>query len=213
MKTDERYASDDDLDIIRSDQIATLFAWAHGLDDAARHELEGYIEEAIARQFVHTVDDDAVVARRRSQQSFYDQVFSLCESPIERLFLCALELEFHLKASQTPCPALIGPSPDYDFVVQPQYELSTFRVDVAVRRLIGQNDPRAVPVLVVELDGHEFHERTKEQAQRDKSRDRQLQALGWKVLRFTGTEVYRDPRACALEVVRVLESSKAKESA
>lgn len=48
----------------------------------------------------------------------------------------------------------------------------------------------------VELDGHDFHERTKEQAERDRSRDRALTAAGWVCLRFTGREVYRDPGAC-----------------
>lgn len=44
----------------------------------------------------------------------------------------------------------------------------------------------------VELDGHDFHERTKEQARRDKSKDRLLQANGWIVFRYTGSEMYED---------------------
>lgn len=58
--------------------------------------------------------------------------------------------------------------------------------------------------LAIELDGHDFHERTKEQAQRDKSRDRILQELGWKAIRFTGSEVYADPIACVREAERIL---------
>ncbi|KAA0117930.1 DUF559 domain-containing protein [Methylobacterium sp. P1-11] len=54
---------------------------------------------------------------------------------------------------------------------------------------------------VVECDGHEFHERTKEQAQRDRSRDRRLQEAGYRVFRFTGSEIYRDPLGCAREVM------------
>jgi very-short-patch-repair endonuclease len=55
--------------------------------------------------------------------------------------------------------------------------------------------------IVVECDGHDFHERTKEQAARDRSRDRRLQAAGHHVLRFTGSEIYRDPMKCAEEVL------------
>lgn len=55
---------------------------------------------------------------------------------------------------------------------------------------------------VVECDGHEFHERTKEQAERDRSRDRRLQAEGYRVFRFTGRELYRDPGMMAEEVVQ-----------
>ena len=57
-----------------------------------------------------------------------------------------------------------------------------------------------LPPLVVECDGHEFHERTKEQAQRDKSRDREIMAAGFRTLRFTGSEIYRNAEKCALEV-------------
>jgi len=58
--------------------------------------------------------------------------------------------------------------------------------------------------VVVELDGHDFHERTPEQAQSDKSRDRELQAKGWHVLRFTGREVLRRPEECLEEVSGLL---------
>ena len=47
--------------------------------------------------------------------------------------------------------------------------------------------------IAVELDGHDFHEKTKEQAQRDKEKDRWLQSQGWIVARFTGSEVWNDP--------------------
>jgi hypothetical protein len=47
--------------------------------------------------------------------------------------------------------------------------------------------------LVVELDGHDFHERTKEQASRDKRRDRDLSAIGVPVIRFSGSDIYKDP--------------------
>jgi very-short-patch-repair endonuclease len=45
---------------------------------------------------------------------------------------------------------------------------------------------------LVECDGHDFHERTKEQAERDRSRDRRVQEMGWRMFRFTGSELYRD---------------------
>ncbi|WP_298393725.1 endonuclease domain-containing protein [Flavobacterium sp.] len=43
--------------------------------------------------------------------------------------------------------------------------------------------------LCVYTDGHTYHERTEEQAQRDRNIDRKLQELGFKVLRYTGKEV------------------------
>ena len=58
--------------------------------------------------------------------------------------------------------------------------------------------------VVVECDGHDFHERTKEQAQRDKSRDRDMVNNGYTVLRFTGSEIYRDAANCVSEIEDLL---------
>lgn len=69
---------------------------------------------------------------------------------------------------------------------------------------IAEAPEKTATRIVVELDGHDFHERTPEQAQSDKSRDRELQALGWQVLRFTGREVLRDPRQCVQETESLL---------
>lgn len=77
---------------------------------------------------------------------------------------------------------------------------SSYRIDIALawseRRLDGSERWTYV---AIECDGHDFHEKTKEQAQRDKRRDRDLQRLGWRVVRFTGSEICRDPRLAAYE--------------
>ncbi len=46
--------------------------------------------------------------------------------------------------------------------------------------------------LCVYTDGHSYHERTEEQAQRDRKIDRKLQELNFTVLRYTGKEVNED---------------------
>lgn len=64
--------------------------------------------------------------------------------------------------------------------------------------------PRGTTVkCFVECDGHDFHERTKEQARRDRARDRHLQALA-PVLRFTGQELWEDSEKCWQETVECL---------
>jgi very-short-patch-repair endonuclease len=104
------------------------------------------------------------------------------ESPIEALFYAAFEvvkrLEFDLAAQ---C------------VLKPQHHVGDYRIDFAIGG--------AGKLILIELDGHEFHERTKEQAEKDKSRDRELQRLGHDVLRFTGSEVNRNPFECAESVI------------
>jgi hypothetical protein len=57
------------------------------------------------------------------------------------------------------------------------------------------------PVVVVEADGHQFHQLTVEQASNDRRRDRRLVRYRIPVLRFTGTDVVRGSEEFAQEVV------------
>lgn len=52
-------------------------------------------------------------------------------------------------------------------------------------------------VFAIECDGHEWHEKTKEQVARDKLRDRRLVLDGITPIRFSGSEIHRDADACA----------------
>jgi len=90
-----------------------------------------------------------------------------------------------------------GPAPEgVSFYITPQAKIGQYRVDF----LLWFRCKRHVAGIVVECDGHAFHERTKEQAARDKSRDRDLLLAGFPVMRFTGSEIYADPIACAEQV-------------
>lgn len=59
---------------------------------------------------------------------------------------------------------------------------------------------------VIECDGHEFHERTKEQAKKDRRRDRKLIQHGYIPLRFTGQEIYEDAQGCSMEIMDVIKA-------
>jgi len=65
--------------------------------------------------------------------------------------------------------------------IRQQEQIGDYRVDFLVTGLspITQD-------IIVECDGHDFHAKTKEQAQRDRSMDRKLQFLGFKVLDSPG---------------------------
>ena len=58
--------------------------------------------------------------------------------------------------------------------------------------------------IAIEVDGHEFHS-TKEQRTKDAVRDRNLQLEGWRVFRFTGSEIYANPRVAAGALLRICE--------
>lgn len=83
--------------------------------------------------------------------------------------------------------------------ITPQFEWDRYRIDFCFRL------KRTDRVVFVECDGHEFHERTPEQAERDRSKDRAIQAAGIPILRFTGREIWRDPVAVALEIFKALK--------
>lgn len=77
-----------------------------------------------------------------------------------------------------------------------QYEIGKYNVDFMLdTEITDKENPYKVnniSKIVIECDGHEFHEKTKEQAKRDKERDRYLVSQGYKVLHYTGSEIYNN---------------------
>ena len=79
---------------------------------------------------------------------------------------------------------------EYNIDFIPQYEISPYRADFAIPALH----------VIVECDGKEYHT-SDEQIARDKERDAYMEKLGWKVFRFTGSEINRNPQECAKEII------------
>lgn len=118
-----------------------------------------------------------------------------CESPIEQLMAIALN-EIIRKHELSFSPGIIA---------LPQTDIKcfgvTYRADFLI--LVGDyvHDVDSCLKFVVECDGHDFHEKTKEQARKDKRRDRHLLISGYRVIHFTGSEIWADPFKCANEVI------------
>lgn len=117
----------------------------------------------------------------------------LCESPIEITLLEAMTLRHLIFNGKWPSFSL-ETFKNEGWLVESQKQIGEYRVDFLVT---GSGTKTSI---VIECDGHEFHERTKEQAARDRSRDRDLTAQGYRVIRFTGRELWADPWKCATEV-------------
>ncbi len=154
-------------------------------------------------------------------------IFKKCESPIERVFI----LTFWL-TTLVYVPDLGNPESDlereYDRVqkpsdptllITPQAQISDMRVDFAIthfgrwpnfdvkeifkeHEIPGSSFSRVRAV--VECDGHEFHEKTKSQASRDKARDRALVRQGFRVFRLSGTEIWTHPGATAYDIAMAM---------
>lgn len=92
------------------------------------------------------------------------------------------------------------------YEIWPQVTIEKYRVDFLVRflRYSWKEHRFDVEQAVVECDGHDYHEKTKEQARRDKRRDRRMTAQGLKVYRFTGSEIWKDPMGCAHQVFELI---------
>lgn len=137
--------------------------------------------------------------------SVADELRGFCESPIEVAFGTAFMLLGDYQYSQV---ALHEPGYDgdvdamqFEFVLQCQKKIGRHRVDF----MASWSYPEYTTKIIVECDGHNFHERTKDQAQRDRAKDRDWQNSGYRVFRFTGSEIYRDAFKCATEVFDALE--------
>jgi very-short-patch-repair endonuclease len=123
------------------------------------------------------------------------------ESPIEQLLAMAL-------ARQSDVQGIIHRADNDNFMINPQHEIEIgdkrYRVDFLVSIIMDRKQRE----IVIECDGHEFHERSKFQATKDKQRDRLLQSAGYRVFRYTGSEIWKDPDKCAREVFKVLLSPR-----
>jgi very-short-patch-repair endonuclease len=89
-------------------------------------------------------------------------------------------------------------------VLMPQYPWQNYRIDWVWRLRSAPKDN----FLFIECDGHDFHERTKEQAEHDRSKDRAIQKAGIPILRFTGREIFRDVSSCLTETIEFFARSR-----
>lgn len=108
-----------------------------------------------------------------------------CESPIESLLVRAVVEE--VARCRLQC------------VPVTQAKIGPYRADI----MIEMGERR----LIVECDGAAYHAANKEQIARDKQRDRFFVAQNISVMRFTGSEINRSPRACAAEIGSWLEAA------
>lgn len=96
------------------------------------------------------------------------------------------------------------------FALSPQVPVSCGGEDYRLDFVVGLEDMDALerftkagiawPLIGVEVDGHAFHEKTRDQVTYRNKRDRGLQAAGWKVFHYSFSEVTGKPMDCVSEV-------------
>jgi very-short-patch-repair endonuclease len=138
---------------------------------------------------------------------------AVCDSPIEKILLAQLLHPQWARELDTVASVLLPPSklvahavapPIAGIWIWPQIIIDTYRVDF----IIGYQSGSVYSEVIVECDGHDFHERTKLQAFRDKRRDRALVAKGYRVLRFTGSEIFNRSEEVVGEIIDILRDAR-----
>jgi very-short-patch-repair endonuclease len=132
---------------------------------------------------------------------YLDATLMDIKSPIEQ----ALFLAWRQSGHMYPLKHRAKLSNQLETVIfEPQHavkiEAKTYYLDFLLALLLP-ND-KSVQI-AIECDGHDFHEKTKQQARADKQRERALIKAGYTVVRFTGSEIYADPHKCADEIYDV----------
>lgn len=156
--------------------------------------------------------DRRVLASRLADGCFHDLertatrmvelVAPFCESPIEISLGAAMLLRNALHRSEydrdRPWLRFSDTRPDDELAARlfPQFVWRSYRIDWVLKI------PRVTPtdLIFIECDGHDYHERTKEQAARDRQKDREIQGAGIPILRFTGSEIYADASGCVDQI-------------
>lgn len=144
------------------------------------------VESEIEKQFAKEWIDRCMSIRWGTAKKFVDKFESL-PSSIEFTYLTLAQSNFMF----------------------PQFPIGSYKADFLLYRYAldkSKHNLVRLPPIVVECDGHDFHEKTKQQAAHDRRRDRFMSIKGYHVMRFTGSEIYRDVKQCADEVDEMFSS-------
>ena len=160
-----------------------------------------YLPERVIQIILESIDGDddklsSAAIKALKKMEIYD-----CESPIEYIFVFSYIMV-----------SLIGGVGDmFALIPQAQIKLKNGKVYYAdflldSGKITGRLGRFNIPIraretckIVIECDGHDFHEVTKEQVARRNERDYHLKSNGFDVIRFSGSQIYNDPFKCAKE--------------
>lgn len=120
----------------------------------------------------------------------YDFSDFTCDSPIESIFymtLCLVNLDNGFPVSSIEKQKKIFANGNF------------YIVDFYIEHHTGTT-------VIVECDGHDFHEKTKEQVEYGNNRDYDLKTEGYDILHFTGSQIYNKPIQCCYKIINYLES-------
>jgi hypothetical protein len=155
-----------------------------------------------------------------------DEILKLCKSPIEEMFIKALSANVpDLRLIKYPGEIMqaeikggcmyvipqwgINCCCEYNYIVD-FYLIYYYGVPDFQNRVISRDGVEIPGIViaeikaVIECDGHEYHEKTKDQITKNNIRDRRLKCEGYNVFRFSGSELYNNADEAVAEFVEMV---------
>ena len=141
-----------------------------------------------------------MMAEKFSQEMYVNLRENL-QSPIEDMFWIAAQAICEAQNNRIDIDCDI--QNQCGIYIFPQAPIGKYKVDFLVsQKGIGPED--ILSPVIVELDGHDFHDKDKHQRSYEKARDRYLVKKGYRVVHYTGSDVVKDPFKVAHEVLSMV---------
>lgn len=138
-----------------------------------------------------------MINQMRFPTVFIDEI----KSPIEQIFITAFD---YIMSCDNRKNIYLLPQAEINIGDKKYYPDFLFEYDPYI------NNYNTNSKIIIECDGYEFHQKTKEQVQRDNEREYDLKMAGYEILRFSGTQIYKNPIKCAEDTYNYI-ISKIKE--
>lgn len=160
---------------------------------------DGKMEKKLTASVLNLIDSLSVDYSEKENPDALEHLLGF-ESPIEQMLYISLEDLFkHFDLFFD----------DYQIFIYGQQKIKvhsrlSYRVDLML--CVCDLKRKTYHNFVIECDGHEFHEKTKEQAEKDRFRERKLMSMGYQVIRFTGSEIFNDSMNCSYDVWKIVKA-------
>ena len=146
------------------------------------------------------VEDDLKSYINLAKTDFNDALAD-CESPIEQaLALAFIHSGIHYFTHFT--------DRKIELVITKQATLNAcgnkYRTDFLISVFYKTRKGNILKMFAIECDGHDYHEKTKKQVAYNNQRERDLKAAGYEVVRFSGSEIYKDARGCVQDLMKII---------
>lgn len=133
------------------------------------------------------------------KERFYPTIMcSEIKSPIEQVFITAFDLYVMLENKE---PVFLFSQMPIEIGTKKYIADFYFEEDVYVNKF--NTDKK----IIIECDGHQFHQKTKEQVKHDNEREYDLKMAGYEILRFSGSQIYNEPLKCAEDTYNYIMKS------